>query len=194
MKLPNAIDESTLLHLLRAGDELALKLLFEQFHGALVFFANRMLSTYHDQLAEEVVQDSFLKVYERRTTFATLDSIKAFLYISTKNACLNVIRKEQVRQRSFDSFIAGYDDVEHAVINQMINAEVVHELHQAIGELPEQCRRIIQLLIEEDRSPKEIAQQLGIQVSTVNSQKARAIALLKKRLSDAGILLLIQIL
>jgi len=72
----------------------------------------------------------------------------------------------------------------------MIHTEVLRELSQSIEFLPEQCRNIMQKLMD-GKTPKEVSAELDISVSTVNSQKARAISILKKTLSNKGIALLL---
>lgn len=184
-------DERELLLRLRDGNDKAFEKVFGQFQPALVFFANRLLCHQGLMDAEEVVQDTFMKFHERRASFATMQNIKAFLYITTKNACLQKIQKEQVRLRRFEKFIAPFDEAEDAVLQEIMYAEVLREVSMAIELLPDQCRNIMKRFFEEGKSAKEIAEELDITVSTVNNQKSRAISLLKKRLSGAGITLLL---
>ncbi|QIH34469.1 sigma-70 family RNA polymerase sigma factor [Sphingobacterium sp. DR205] len=173
------------------GDRHAFSEIFHKFQPALVFFANRMIFRYHLNDAEEIVQDIFVKLYDKRASFKTFESVKAFLYISAKNACLNRIEKEKVRLRRYDHYIAAFDESEDKILNDMIYSEVVREISSEIDLLPTKCRQIMKQFFEQDRSTKEIAEDLEITVSTVKAQKARAISILKKRLSGAGIAFLL---
>lgn len=190
MKTLNAISEKELLLRLQDGDHGAFEVIYEMFQPALVFFANRLLFSAHLLEAEEVVQDSLLKFYDRRYSFGTLTQIKSFLYICTKNACLKHIAKEKVRQHRHGKIAGTFQEAEDYVWNEIIHAEAVRQLHAEIDKLPEKCKEIMQKLISDGMSANEIAEELNITVSTVNSQKARAVALLRKRLSGAGLLLL----
>jgi len=179
-------DEADLIRQLHRGNQTAFDALFRMFHPALCFFARRLAIGLPKGQAEEIVQDTFLKLWQRRTNFADLSSVKAFLYIATRNACLNYIEKEQVRNRRHEQYLHTVEEVEDAVMEEIIYTEVLREVEQAIETLPEQCRRIIKMAYEDGLTPKEIAQALDISVSTVNNQKSRGVSLLKKRLSGNG--------
>lgn len=187
----NMIDERALLNQFQSGDRTAFDHIFNLYHSSLVFFANKLLHNVGMDISKEIVLDIFLKVYDRKESFATLANIKAFLYIAVKNSCLKFIEKEKVKQRRFDRFSFSYEETESNVLDSIIQTEVYHELYHAIERLPEQYRIIMQRIIDGD-TPKEISNELGIPVSTVNTQKSRAISLLKKSLSGAGIALLLN--
>lgn len=187
----NVIDERALLTQFQSGDRTAFDKIFRLYHSSLVFFSNRLLVNYGQIDAKEIVLDVFLKLHERRELFESFNSIKAFLYISTKNSCFNAIEKEKVRLKRFDNFTANFNESdEENILSQIVISEVHRELYQALDLLPEQCRIIMGQLME-GKTAKEVAEDLSISVSTINSQKARAISILKKRLSGAGIALLL---
>lgn len=185
------IDEKKVLQRLRDGDELAFAEIFHQFQPALVFFANRLLRHYELIAAEEVVQDTFIKLFHRKETLHTMQSIKAFLYIVTKNACLDHIAKEQTRQRRFEKIMTSFEETEDTILSEIVYSEVIREVSMAIDLLPEKCKVIMKKFFEDGKDAKEIAKDLNITVSTVNNQKARAISILKQRLSGAGIALIL---
>ncbi|WP_257668992.1 RNA polymerase sigma factor [Parapedobacter tibetensis] len=184
MALPNAFEEKDLLHRLQDGDQVAYDSLFRQFHPALCFFARRLVN--EPRIAEEIVLDTMLKLWHRCDNFDSVSSIKAFLYIATKNACFNHIEKERVRTAHQNQFLGDFKDTEDAVVTEIIYAEVLREVSEVIDTLPEQCRKVIKMIYEEGLSANEISKTLGVTVSTVNNQKSRGISLLKKRLSGSG--------
>ncbi|MNK91958.1 RNA polymerase sigma factor RpoE [compost metagenome] len=113
------IDEKALLTQFQSGNKLAFDQIFRLYKPALTFFGNRILSNYSQIDSQDLVLDIFMKLYEKRASFESLQSIKAFLYISTKNTCLNAIEKEKVRLkriennylgRKFDGLTTIYDD------------------------------------------------------------------------------------
>ncbi len=180
--------DDILLQRLNRGEELAFDYFFHQYYPLMVTFAQRFVPD--DTLAEEVVQDVFYKVWERRRSFKNTQALKAFLYISTKNASYNEISKFQNRYRHQDAYAAENEIAEQPVVQEIIRTEVYASLSRAIHMLPEQCKKIIQLLFEEGKKPAEIADELGISVSTVNSQKARGLTLLKQQLKNKDLDLL----
>lgn len=191
MKSTHEIEERALLTYFQSGDRMAFDKIFRLHHASLVFFANRLIFNYDQIDAQEIVLDIFLRLHERKESFESLNSIKAFLYISTKNSCFKAIEKEKVRLKRFDGFTANFEEHdENNILSQIVLSEVYKELYQALELLPEQCRYIMQQLME-GKTPKEVSQELGISVSSINSQKARAIMLLKKRLSGASLIFLL---
>jgi len=183
------IDEKALLTRFQSGDRLAFDKIFTLYHSSLLFFANRLLSNIGMEISKDIVLDIFLKLYDRREGFETLSNIKAFLYISVRNSCLKVIEKEKVHQKRFDLYTKNFDEFERNVLDTIIQTEVYTELYHAIDLLPEQYRLIMSKIVNGETA-KEISEELGIPVSTINTQKSRAISLLKKSLSGAGIALL----
>ena len=185
-------DEQDVLRELQRGDQLAFSNLFRQFQPALVFFANRLLFSAGINDAQEIVQDIFVKFYDRKDSFTSVEKIKAFLYISTKNACMDRIAKEQVHQRRYNKFMESFNEVDDSsIVRNIIYAEVIREVSHSIELLPPKCREIMERFFKEGKDAKEIAEELNLSVSTVNNQKARAISLLKKGLSGAGMAFLL---
>ena len=180
-----------LLQGLRNGDQYAFHQIFQTFHKAIVYFASKLLHEYNYSEAEEIVQDVFVKLYEKRSTFNSFENIKAFLYIVTKNACLDKIAKEKVRSNRFGRYIQDFEESEESILQNIIDAELISQLGAEIDALPEKCRIIMRQFLDEDKNAKEIADDLGISVSTVNNQKSRAVSIIKKRLGNAGIALLL---
>lgn len=181
------INEEELINQLRSKDDNSFEWIFRTYHSALVFFANRLLSNDRIEEAEEVVLDVLMKFYERRTNFDRLSAIKAFLYISTKNACLQILEKDQVRMRRFQDYRFSYSDIQNSVLDDMVYSEVLREVADAIETLPPQCKVVMKLFFEEAKTAREIAEMLGITISTVNNQKAKAISILRRRLSTKAL-------
>lgn len=190
--LTNKLSDGELIALLKAGDERAFDRLFRKFYPALCFFAGRYLTV--KGLAEEVVQDAMLKLWQRRADFDTFNALKAFLYISIKNACLDGIASEKRKINRDSNWYLQQEHFEHDIQEQIIQSEVLTEISQAIAMLPEQCRNIMKMSYQQGMSGKQIAEALQITVSTVNNQKARGILLLRKNLSHKGLATLIFLL
>jgi RNA polymerase sigma-70 factor (ECF subfamily) len=186
----NVIDERALLSQFQSGDRLAFDSIFSMYHSSLVFFANRLLLNIGMEISKDIVLDIFLKLHDRRENFETLSNIKAFLYISVRNSCLKVIEKEKVNQQRFDLYSMNVDEFDNNVLDIILQTEVYQELYHAIELLPEQYKLIMQKIVNGD-TPREISEELGIPVSTINTQKSRAISLLRKSLSGAGIAVLL---
>ena len=186
------IGEAELVARLQSGDERAFDQLFRRYYPGLCFFARRFAPVHGTP--EEIVQDTFLKVWQRKESFASFTSLKAFLYISTKNACRDSVDKEERKLNREHNWFLENDQIEPAAEENIIYTEVLVTLSQALDKLPEQCRKIMKMSYEQGMNGKEIAEVLQVSVSTVNNHKARGISLLRKILSTNAFITLIAVL
>jgi len=169
----------------------ALHSLVQQFYSPLTLFADRLLKD--RAAAEDIVGESFIKLWNKKNDFETVQNIKAFLYITVRNASLNYLKQAKRDSLSKQQLAYPQSEKEEFVLNSMIRAEVLKEILQEIERLPEQCGKVLKLGYLEGLKNQEIADMLHISVHTVKNQKARAIQLLKIKLRDRdlmGLLLL----
>lgn len=170
---------------LKKGDEAALRQLFEQLYPRLCHFARSLL--HQDIEAEDVVQEAFLKLWGQRQHFHSLASVRSFLYVSIRNACLNILKHQRIVHQYAATGAAGEAD-EATVTQRLIEAEVLGQLQQALAKLPPGCKQVIELGYFEGLRNNEIASQLHVSVNTIKTQKARALYLLKGLLKAARLL------
>jgi RNA polymerase sigma-70 factor (family 1) len=172
----------------RKGEPEALHSLLKLFYSPLCLFAERLVT---DRLAaEDIVGESFIKLWNKRSDFETLQNTKAFLYITTRNACLNLLKQSKRDNLSKKQLAYLTSEREEYVLNEIVRAEVLQEIMQAIENLPEQCGKVLKLGYLEGMKNQEIANLLKISVHTVKNQKARAIQLLKIKLRDRDLMAL----
>ncbi|MCS3798818.1 RNA polymerase sigma-70 factor [Niastella sp. OAS944] len=171
---------------LKNGDPEALQTLLKHYYSALCLFAERLVG--NSAAAEDIVGESFVKLWKKRTDFENHQNLKAFMYITIRNACLNYIKqaKRDSLSKKQHAYLTG--EKEEFVLNEMIRAEVLKEIMDAINNLPEQCRKVLKLGYLEGKKNQEIAAELNISVHTVKNQKARGIQLLKIRLRDRDLM------
>ena len=179
--------DDSLILAVKAGDEHAYDQIFNYFYPALCFFARRFIPA--NGAAEEIAQDVLFKLWQKRIDFNDFSAVKAFLYISTKNACLDSIDQEQRKLKRDHNWYLEHENIEPALEERIIQTEVLLQIAQAIDQLPDQCRKIMKMSYEQGLSGKEIAEQMQLTVSTVNNQKARGIALLRKNLKPESFFL-----
>lgn len=182
MLTPLFVRDEDFMHRFKNGDEQAFNQLFTSLYPSLCFFATRLIT--NSFAAEEICQDVFFALWKKNGCFDEFKSIKAFLYISTRNACMNHLDKENRKAKKMNR--QGAEAISPPHIREMMYAEVLNEVRLEIAKLPEQCAKVIKMLFEEDMKPQQIADELNITVSTVYNQKLRGIALLKKRLPAAS--------
>jgi len=168
--------------------QLFIKELFNEHYRRLVYFSTQFIGD--KAAAEDIVQDSFVKFWNN---FDSINlngtSIKSFLYTSVKNASFNSIRHTKIAQQHI--MLQDGNPVEEAVINAMIRSEVLDELYKALESLPYSCQQISRMGYIEGKKNYEIADELGISINTVKTQKQRALKLLRLKLSPEMFIALI---
>lgn len=189
MSKRSEIDESGLLARLKAGDELAFRVVFERFYTRLCVFADRFV---HDREAsKDIVNDVFIKFWKAPKQFQHIDHVLASLYLSTKHTALNhqqyVLRS---MKRDF-AYQAEFDDQDTHYLTEIARTEMLNELHVAIAQLPEKAGRIVRETYLEGKSNQEVADEMGISLQTLRNQKSRALAILRGRLNKDSFELLI---
>ena len=171
--------------LFRKGDRKVFKLIFETFYKPLHIFAVKYVKDIN--LAEDIVQEVFVKLWEKRETLVDALTVKAFLYMRIKNKALNHFRhqkvidahqKEMLEDKSSELFFK----------NHLIEEETYRLLLQAVESLPEQTRKVCVLSMNGAQNA-QIAEELDLSTSTVKYHKNQALSILKKRLEKQLFLL-----
>lgn len=168
--------------LLAKRDATTFEQMFKTYFKQLHAYAFTMLRNEAD--AEEMVQQVFFKLWERNEPLSFSGSAGAYLYRAVHNESLNFIKHRKIK--SNHQLHVAYtmkNDVEHPV-KKVLAGELEKRIHAALEELPEQCRSIFQLSRFEELKYREIAQQLGISVKTVENQMGKALKLLRLKLAD----------
>lgn len=184
--MKNHFQDKSLLQDFKRGNTHAFKTVYDMFFPSLCFFAKRLVD--NDAEGEDIAADSFIKLLSRHESFETLPNIKAFLYVTTRNACLNYLRFSQRQTASKNDLAWIQDKTDEHVLSHMVHAEVLREVEDEIEQLPQRCRQIFKLIYYERRSADEIAGLLGISINTVWVQRAKAIQLIRTNLLKKGML------
>jgi len=178
--------DKSLLQEFKRGNTHAFRAVYDMFFPSLCFFAKRLVD--NDGEGEDIAADSFVKLLNRHDSFDTLPNIKAFLYITTRNACLNYLRYSQRQHSSKRELNRLQDKTDEHALSHMVHAEVLREVEFEIEQLPNRCREIFKLIYYERRSADEIATLLVISINTVWVQRAKAIQLIRTNLLKKGML------
>lgn len=160
------------------GDERAFRVLYERHRVALRYFAAKYLDD--DADIDDVVQDAFVGLWEKRADFREEAAVKAWLYQAVKNDCLNLKRHRQVRE-SYAERVAEEGEPSESFLDRMLEAEVFDALRRVFDELSPACREVYRLSLE-GLSHEEIAERLRITVNTVKKHKNNANHYMRERL------------
>ena len=173
------------MELFREGRAQALSHFFKLHHKALFYFANRILND--QSAAQEVVSDCFVKLWQKHEDFHTAQQVKAFLFISCRNACLNHLRQLKTRSAAQEHYLEELKSGAASDDYQVIETELLELVSREIEELPEKMREVFKLLYLQGKSTTEVAAELRISIQTVRNQKTKAIALIKNSLIKKGV-------
>ncbi|MBC8085432.1 MAG: RNA polymerase sigma-70 factor [Hymenobacter sp.] len=175
MKVLREFSESACLARLKENDDKAFEELFAQYAAGLCRFAQSHLKSHAD--AEEVVQECFLKLWQKRHDLPVDTLLKSYLYTSAYHAVLNQLRRQQ-----YWAFEDCADDLLTAD-SRLSNPTEYRELEQvyqgALERLPPKRRRIFTLSRQEGLSYSGIAKELGISVKSVETQMTHALKFLR---------------
>lgn len=154
------------------SDEMAFDELFRYYYPSLLSFSTSIIKD--KMLAEEVVTDVFLKVWENRKVLPSIHNISQYLYISVKHTTISAMRGRSYMQQKNSVLLddAGeyfnYNFINHDL--QINTKETLNEINKAINQLPAKCRLIFKLIKEDGFKYSEVAQLLELSVKTVEKQ------------------------
>jgi RNA polymerase sigma-70 factor (ECF subfamily) len=163
--------------LFQQGNEKVFDAIFQLHYKPLVFFANKLVK----EKAEDIVIESFAKLWNKKARIEKAGAIKNYLYTSVRNGCLNFLRNEKVKCEN-EKVLPLYTDWEEPVLHHIIRADTINEILRSMELLPAQCRLVFKKFFVEGKDYPTIAREMKLSISTVRNQKARALLLLRGRL------------
>ena len=178
-------EESKLIALLAEDSEYAFQLLYDRHRRRIYQTALRYLKS--PILAQEVVQDVFLKLWFNRKNLKTDQPVEAWLYTITKNNLLNRIKKIANEWRAIKGASHLSEKFVDNIENNMQSAQYNELLQKAIAHLPEQQQKVFTLARYEQLTYIEIGEHLGISPLTVKTHMSRALDSIKIFFADHGI-------
>lgn len=175
--LKNTTD-SNLTSLIKTGVKEACQELFERYAPRIYQFSLSYLKNHQD--AEELVQEVFLKIWEKRDALDKSKNIKAFIFKVAANAIYDFIRRKNIENAYKDFASANFESQPDSTWHQVIFDEMIDNLDILVKQMPAERQKIFRLSREDGLSNHEIALQLNLSKRTVENQLYRAIAFLKK--------------
>lgn len=129
------------------------------------------------EIAEELVEDVFVKLWANRFKAAEIENITVYLYVAVKNRALNALsqKAQDLVSAPFDFLDTTVDEFAADPYDLMITAEMMDRMRQAIDSLPPRCKMIFKLIREDGLKYKEVAEILNISVNTIDVQMAIAV-------------------
>lgn len=174
-------DEDELILRLSNHDRGAFEQIFRTYYADLCKFCMKYVRD--EQVAEEVVQEVFINIWERRSNLTITTSIKSYLFTAIRNRSFNYLKLQLPKeQKKVDLEGIGFLEADNRE-QEMIMDELRHHVHAAIEALPNKCQIIFNLSRNAGMTYKEIAEELDISVKTVENQIGLALKKLRENLN-----------
>lgn len=167
---------------LKHSNEEVYEQLFRCYYERLCNYANTILKD--EDEAEEIVQSTFLALWEKRLEVDIHTSIKSYLYRVVHNTCLNRIKHQKVKQSHTEYYQHQEETLDCSASDQLVGKELQLQINKAIDMMPTQCRTVFELSRFENLTYAEIADQLQISIKTVEKHKMKALRILREQLKD----------
>lgn len=179
---PDEVYIKSLQQQIASGNQQAFASLFRLLYPRLLSFA--MQYVHVKETAEEIANDVFIKLWNRKEYLDQVNNISTYLFVSVKNLSLNYLKQYShihvvVENNEGDTNLVNHEDPEQ----QLEWKEMSFQLSQAIDNLPDQCRAVFKLIKEDGFRYKEVAEILGISPRTVETQLFRAMKKLQSLIS-----------
>lgn len=165
-------NEKILLEQLRTGDEAAFTQLYNTYSGPLL--VNLLTLVKDEHVAEEIVQNIFTRLWQKRATLQVEQQLSSYLYRAARNGLIDFYRKLQRDKALYDKFAALANDTFFHIEETLQEKENAALLQKAMDSLPPQQRKVFQLCKLDGLTAREAALQLGISPYTVNEYLAKA--------------------
>jgi len=162
---------------LNDGDSRALEFFFNSFYPSVCVYAVKFIK--QSDAAEDIAQDAFVQFWKIRDHFASILKIRAFIYTTVRNACINYLKQKKTREE----ILAHNPIIEELSYELLIEEETYRLLDAAIQQLPNRTREIILLTLHGHNNP-EIAEILGVSVNTIKTLKKNAYVDLRHMLGN----------
>lgn len=174
------LNDEALFALIEKGDERAFTQAYDRYHKLLYVLAYRYLMNVN--MAEDVVQHVFSRLWEFRTELRVGISLKNYLFTMTKNHVLNLIRNENsaiIKNYEMAQSAPAYED---NLMEDLEKKELMSNFYKAVDMLPVQKREICLMKVREELTNQEIAERMKLSVNTVKTHYSEALKLLRVHL------------
>lgn len=167
-------NDKLLLEQIAAGDEVAFSSFFRREYKPV--YQAALMVTASDVLAEEVVQDVFLKIWQKRKKLASVSNLRAYLFIIARNQAYRALKK-QVRWQAVNANSSPEEQQIHLFdLEEKLQAEALMKLYNdAIGQLPPQQQKVYKLSKQQNMRRQQVAAAMNLQPDTVKKYLASAL-------------------
>ena len=172
--MPTTTISQLCLQIAEFDDEVAFGELFKLYYSRLLLFTEAILKS--RELAEEAVEDVFLKLWENRKVLPAINNINYYLLVAAKHKALDYLEKMKKQAIiSLDDMELEFGGIAVNPENTLISAESVRIIQAIINDLPPRCKLMFRLVKEDGLKYREVADLLNVSVKTVETQLSLAL-------------------
>lgn len=175
----SAFTDQELTALLKEGNHAAFTEIYRRYWKKLFYIAGKKLNSLDE--AEEVVQNIFLSLWNRRETIVITTTLAAYLTVSVKYWIIKILDKQHHQERYVQSIAKNLLDDSTQQWLEFLDLKEM--LEKYINELPEKCQLVFKMSRNQNMSQKQIAEELDISEKTVEAHLGKAIKTLRARLN-----------
>jgi RNA polymerase sigma-70 factor (family 1) len=176
------LSEQQYWQLISEGDKNAFEQLFKTYYTPLCNYACSLIKDIDE--SEEVVQNMFYNIWNKREALQINNSVKSYLYRAVHNDCLNKIKHGKIKSVYAEDYKKSADASFEDASKTLQAKELGKQINEAIASLPEQCGIVFKLSRFENLKYTEIAEHLNISVKTVENHMGKALKIMRERLKD----------
>lgn len=170
--------DNTILKAIKEGDANSFEILFHKYYQELCNYSMGILGD--AEKAEDVVQDAFVYLWENRQKINITISLKSYLYQSVRNGALKIIRTQALEQHHMPRLT---EFIEYLEKSEFSEDELIklQKIEQAIDELPSQCKNVFLMSFMDQKSYKQISDELGVSLNTVKTHVSKAYRIIREK-------------
>ncbi|MEC3906675.1 RNA polymerase sigma-70 factor [Tamlana sp. 2201CG12-4] len=157
-----------------------LRSVFKTYYKALTSYAHNYIDSSSE--CQDIVQEVFISIWEKKTTFSNEVSLKVYLYKSVRNKCYDSIKHKKVKETYAKRVLQELKD-DNIFVKHVLEEEMTLKLYKAIETLPKRKKEIIKLSLG-NLNNKDIADRLNIKLQTVKTLKSQAYKALRKLFNE----------
>lgn len=165
----------------RAGSEEAFTTVYRLLYQRVFWFARKFIEETED--ARDLTAETFVQLWQQNETFPTIDAVSAFLYVTVRNKCYNLLKHRQMKAGRRDDLLRQLNERgENDFFEEQVQLQLVSRIYEAVNKLPPRMKDIFLLSYRDGLKPAEIAALLRIKPQTVINQRVTAVRLLQSAL------------
>lgn len=174
-------DDRDLFRKINESDVKSFEILFHRYYGYLCLYASKIVKS--DSAAEEIVQDFFVKLWEKRDQLIIESSVKSYFFSAIRNHCLNYIQHSKIVLKHEQKMLSEQEQ-KTSFDQSFVEIGLAEKIEESIRSLPEKRQEIFRLSREEGLKYREIAEKLNLSIKTVETHMSLAIKSLRESLKN----------